>query len=222
MARKFLASGQIILPLLSPEIAMDTTNLLMYLAALAGVYLLPGPDMALVVATAAARGARTALVTAAGIALARSAHVFLSGMGLAALLQARPEMLEAVKLAGACYLLFIAWQLLRAEVRKPVAEGTEVLAGSFLWRGFLTNLLNPKALLFCSLFLPQFVHADAGPLAAQYLVLGVILVLVGMVFDAACAISAARIGRRLRLPSRLGKFVLPGVFVVLAGRLVAG
>jgi len=199
---------------------MDAPTLLAYLAALVAVYLLPGPDMALVVATAAARGARSALVTAAGIAMSRAVHVFLSGMGLAALLQARPGMLQSVKLAGAAYLLWVAVQLLRGGASGPAAA-TPVPPASFLRRGFLTNLLNPKALLFCSLFLPQFVHADAGPLALQYLLLGAVLVLTGLLFDVAFALSAARLGRRVRSSSRFGKFVLPGVFVLLAGRLLA-
>lgn len=200
---------------------MDLPALLAYLAALAAVYLLPGPDMALVVATAGARGARPALITAAGIAMSRAAHVALSGMGLAALLQARPEMLGAVKLVGAAYLLWVAVQLLRSDAGTGPAVPASVPPASFLRRGFLTNLLNPKALLFCSLFLPQFVHADAGPLALQYLLLGAVLVLTGLVFDVAFALSAARLGRRVRSSSRLGRFVLPGVFVLLAGRLLA-
>ncbi|GIZ50067.1 LysE family translocator [Noviherbaspirillum aridicola] len=200
---------------------MDAPALFAYLAALAAVYLLPGPDMALVVATAGSRGARPALVTAAGIALSRAMHVALSGMGLAALLQARPEMLGAVKLIGAAYLLWVAVQLLRSDPAGAPSAPSAVPAASFLRRGFLTNLLNPKALLFCSLFLPQFVHAEAGPLALQYLVLGAVLVLMGLAFDIAFALSAARLGRRMRRSSRFGKFVLPGVFVLLAGRLLA-
>jgi len=89
-------------------------------------------------------------------------------------------------------------------------------------RGFLTNLLNPKALLFCSMFLPQFV-TGSDSVGMQYLRLGAILVLVGLLFDAVYAIAAARLARRLRgKPSPYGKFVLPTVFVLLAGRLVLG
>jgi threonine/homoserine/homoserine lactone efflux protein len=200
---------------------MEASTLLMYLAALAGVYLLPGPDMALVIATGATRGRRTALVIALGIALSRAMHVFLSGVGLAALLAAHPRMLDVVRWIGAIYLCFIAIQLLRSDMRPAPASQDGQPAGSFLLRGFLTNLLNPKALLFCSLFLPQFVSVSRGPVLLQYLVLGVILVLVGLAFDMAFALSAARIGKRVKTPSRFGKFVLPAVFVLLAGRLVA-
>jgi threonine/homoserine/homoserine lactone efflux protein len=199
---------------------MEISTLLMYLTALAAVYLLPGPDMALVVATGAARGRRTALLTALGIAASRAVHVMLSGAGLAALLAAHPRMLDVVRWVGAAYLCFIAVQLLRADLDKAPAAAAPRPAGSFLLRGFLTNLMNPKALLFCSLFLPQFISAGSS-LPLQYLLLGAILVLTGFAFDAVYAFSAARIGQRVKAPSRFGRFVLPAVFMLLASRLVA-
>ncbi|MEG0885579.1 MAG: LysE family transporter, partial [Janthinobacterium sp.] len=63
-----------------------------------------------------------------------------------------------------------------------------------LQRGLLTNLLNPKALLFCSVLLPQFIDPQAGPVAAQFALLGVILVAVGFAFDCCYALAGARIG----------------------------
>lgn len=201
---------------------MDATLLPVYLAALAGVYILPGPDMALVIATGAAQGARTAVVTACGIAMARATHVLLSGMGLAALMVAHPEMLRVVKWIGAAYLCYLALQLLRADIRLPSHTAAPRSARSFLLRGMLTNLLNPKALLFCSLLLPQFISEAAGPVLVQYLWLGGILVATGLAFDILYALFAVHIARRMKAPSGAGKFVLPAVFVLLAGRLVAG
>lgn len=201
---------------------MDVTLLPVYLAALAGVYILPGPDMALVIATGAARGARTAAVTACGIALSRATHVLLSGMGLAALMVAHPGMLSLVKWIGAVYLCYLAVQLVRADIRLPAETAATRTAGSFLLRGFLTNLLNPKALLFCSLLLPQFISDGAGPVLVQYLWLGGLLVATGLMFDILYALFAVHIARRMKTPSGAGKFVLPAVFVLLAGRLVAG
>lgn len=207
---------------------MSDSTFLMYLLALAGAFLLPGPDMALVLATGAARGVATALVTAVGIAAARAVHVALSGAGLAALMVTHPEALQWVKWAGAAYLCYLAARLLqsalasRATAAAP-APATAHSARASLVRGFLTNLLNPKALLFCSMFLPQFVVAGGDSLGLQYLRLGATLVLVGLLFDALYAALAARLARRLRgKPSPYGKFVLPAVFVALAGRLVLG
>ena len=206
---------------------MSDSTFLMYLLALAGAFLLPGPDMALVLATGAARGVATALVTALGIAGARAVHVALSGAGLAALMVTHPQALQWVKWAGAAYLLYLALRLLQSALSSSTAQedaapATPHGAGASLVRGFLTNLLNPKALLFCSMFLPQFVAGSDG-VGLQYLRLGAILVLVGLLFDALYAMLAARLARRLRgKPSPYGKFVLPTVFVLLAGRLVLG
>lgn len=206
---------------------MSDSTFLMYLLALTGAFLLPGPDMALVLATGAARGVATALVTAVGIAGARAVHVALSGAGLAALMVTHPQALQWVKWAGAAYLLYLALRLLQAALSTKTAQETAAPATAHsarasLVRGFLTNLLNPKALLFCSMFLPQFVTGGDG-VGLQYLRLGTLLVLVGLLFDAVYAILAARLARRLRgKPSPYGKFVLPTVFVLLAGRLVLG
>ncbi|MBB5605639.1 MULTISPECIES: LysE family translocator [unclassified Janthinobacterium] len=210
---------------------MSDSTFLMYLLALAGAFLLPGPDMALVLATGAARGVGTALVTAVGIAGARAVHVTLSGAGLATLMVAHPQALQWVKWAGAAYLFYLAARLLQSALSKSnpdseaAAPATEQGARASLVRGFLTNLLNPKALLFCSMFLPQFVNVNvaSASMGMQYLRLGATLVLMGLLFDAIYAVLAARLARRLRgKPSPYGKFVLPTVFVLLAGRLVMG
>ena len=206
---------------------MSDSTFLMYLLALTGACFLPGPDMALGLATGAARGVATALVTALGIAGARAVHVALSGAGLAALMVTHPQALQWVKWAGAAYLLYLALRLLQSALststaQEEAAPATAHGARASLVRGFLTNLLNPKALLFCSMFLPQFV-VGSEQVGMQYLRLGAVLVLVGLLFDALYAVLAARLARRLRgKPSPYGKFVLPTVFVLLAGRLVLG
>ncbi|MBH1993567.1 MAG: LysE family transporter, partial [Burkholderiales bacterium] len=161
------------------------------------------------------------------IAGARAVHVALSGAGLAALMVTHPQALQWVKWAGAAYLLYLALRLLQSALststaQEEAAPATAHGARASLVRGFLTNLLNPKALLFCSMFLPQFVTGSEH-VGMQYLRLGAVLVLVGLLFDALYAVLAARLARRLRgKPSPYGKFVLPTVFVLLAGRLVLG
>lgn len=201
---------------------MDIAVLPLYLSALAAVYLLPGPDMALVIATGAARGKRLALVTSFGIALSRGLHVLMSGAGLAALMSAHPMLLDLVRWVGAAYLLYLAAQVLRSDLRLDASDRSERSARSCFLRGFLTNLMNPKALLFCGLFLPQFVSAAHGPVMAQFLWLGALLVLVGFAFDCVYAVAAARIGQRMQgKASPLKKWLLPSVLVLMAGRLLA-
>jgi len=197
-----------------------------FLLALAMVYLLPGPDMLLLLHTGASRGGRTALVTALGLATARGCHVVLAGAGLALLFRSVPWTFDAVRLAGAAYL---AWLGLRMLLARPSLAGigpvAEVQARS--WRrafgnGLLTNLLNPKALLFCSVLLPQFVRPDAGPLALQFGVLGAVLVGVGLVFDSFYALSGARLGRWLErhaLAQRVQQWAFASLLIGFGARL---
>lgn len=176
------------------------TLLSLYIGALLMIYALPGPDMALVLQTSAGRGVRPGMATAGGLALARVVHVTLSACGLAALLQSAPWLYHTVRVVGACYLLWIAIQVFRAPPLRIDAAATPAPRAlrKALLRGFLGNMLNPKALLFCSVFLPQFLQPGAGAVWLQMSVLGGLLVVVGIVFDLALVFGAAHLGRWLR------------------------
>jgi threonine/homoserine/homoserine lactone efflux protein len=218
------------------------SSLLLYLAALTAVYLAPGPDMALVMATAVDRGPRAGLHAALGIASARYTHVLAAGLGLAALLATHPALHTAVRAVGAAYLLWLGLKMLRTapgaaeHVELPRTQSSDEVGAqrraprADMLRGFLTNLLNPKALLFCGLLLPQFVAPERGALLPQFLMLGAILVGVGLLFDTAYALLASGLARRLRRAGaransqtlRLRRWFMGSVFAALAARLAMG
>lgn len=205
---------------------MVSAELWPFLGALAVVYLLPGADMLLVLDTATARGRRAALAVVAGLATARALHVGLAGLGLAALLLRAPGALTAVSLAGAAYLAWLALQILRAPLLPATGRGgsaTETGVAAAFRRGLLTNLLNPKALLFCSLLLPQFLVPQQGRLALQFLLLGAILVAVGLAFDGLYALAGERLAPWLaRRPGlqRLQRRLFATLLLLFALRLV--
>lgn len=179
--------------------------LIAFIVALIVVYAIPGPDMALILQTSIARGTRTGLTAAGGLAVSRATHVTLSACGVAALLKAAPWLYEIVRYGGAVYLAYIAIQIFRSPVFALQASAQEAVPQqetgvprqAFV-KGLLTNLLNPKALLFCSVLLPQFIRPAAGPVALQVTELGVVLLVVGMLFDTLYAVGAARIATVLR------------------------
>jgi threonine/homoserine/homoserine lactone efflux protein len=162
---------------------IEPTLLYLYLTVLTAVYLSPGPDMALVLAVSASQGKRSGFNTAIGIAVARAMHVLGSGLGLAALFATHPNFQEIVRVAGAGYLLFWVWKMLRSPTMEMNVSTTVFSLNSEMLRGFLTNLLNPKALLFCSLLLPQFTSPEKGMLLFQFILLGGVLVSIGLLFD---------------------------------------
>jgi threonine/homoserine/homoserine lactone efflux protein len=177
--------------------------LLVFIGALAVVYALPGPDMALILQTSSTRGLKHGLSTAAGLAIARSLHVTLSALGVAALLRSAPWLYDGVRIAGALYLAYIAIQIFRSPAfglndNNNTTSKTRPTLRAAMSKGVLSSLLNPKALLFCSVLLPQFVHPEAGAVWSQVVELGVVLVVIGAVFDTTLAFSAVRISGWLR------------------------
>lgn len=177
-------------------------SLWLFILTLAVVLLLPGPDMILLLQTGARQGRGAALATALGLAIARACHVALAALGLAALFKTAPWMFDVVRIAGAAYLLWIGIQCFRSPL-VPNLQAQEQLLGEDQWRqairrGLLTNLLNPKALLFCSVLLPQFIVSHGTPVLGQFALLGLVLVSVGLLFDSAVALTGAALGRWLQ------------------------
>jgi len=190
-------------------------ELWLFLVALSVAFLLPGPDMILLLQTGARQGKALALTTAIGLGLARACHVALAGMGLATLFKVAPWTFDVVRLGGAAYLLWLGVQCLRSTMLPSLDTAT-------FQRGLLTNLLNPKALLFCSVLLPQFINPQAGPVATQFALLGVILVSLGFVFDCCYALAGARIGQwlaRNRAAQRMQQWLFGSLLIGFALRL---
>ena len=195
--------------------------------ALAVVYLLPGPDMILLLQTGARQGKGPALATAVGLGIARGCHVALAALGLAALFKAAPWTFDAVRLAGAAYLVWIGIQCLRTTMLPDLSGNQTSHAKSrcrqAIQRGLLTNLLNPKALLFCSVLLPQFIHPAQGAVGEQFALLGLVLVVMGMMFDGVYALAGGWVGRQLEqraLAQKVQQWVFGGLLVGFALRLV--
>ncbi|MGF6225051.1 LysE family translocator [Pseudomonas frederiksbergensis] len=201
-------------------------GLWLFFMALAVVYLLPGPDMILLLQTGARQGKSAALATALGLGIARGCHVALAALGLAALFKTAPWTFDVVRLVGAAYLLWIGIQCVRTTMLPSLNSAGSTTEKSHwreaIRRGLLTNLLNPKALLFCSVLLPQFIEPHAGPVLAQFATLGVMLVGVGLLFDSAYALVGAALGRWLqRSPSaqRVQQWLFGSLLIGFAVRL---
>jgi threonine/homoserine/homoserine lactone efflux protein len=212
--------------------------LAVYIAALLVVYAVPGPDMALILQTSIGRGVKSGFAAACGLGLARATHVTLSACGAAALLRNAPWLYDVVRYGGAVYLAWIGIQIFRSpmfalsEGGAPRDEandspdamataGMRQLRAAFV-KGLLTNLLNPKALLFCSVLLPQFVRPEAGPVALQMVELGSVLLAVGLCFDLTYAVGAARIAGWMRahpLAQTLQRWTFSAALIGFALRL---
>jgi threonine/homoserine/homoserine lactone efflux protein len=199
----------------------------MFAGALAVAYLVPGPDMVLILQTGLLRGRRHALAVAAGLAVARATHVLLAAAGLAALLRTMPAAFDMVRIAGAAYLMWLGVSILRSaslisDLPGPAAghDGRSSMRAAL--RGLLTNLLNPKALLFCSVLLPQFVRPESGSVPGQFALFGAILVAIGLMFDIVYAGAGATLSRwagRSPLAQRLQRWTFATLLLGFGLRL---
>ncbi|MFA9432157.1 LysE family translocator [Egicoccus sp. AB-alg2] len=187
-----------------------------FLLATALVCAAPGPDLAFVVASGIAGGPRAGVLAALGMSGGMLVHTTLAALGLAALLRTAPVLLDGVRLLGAGYLLWLAAVTLRAARHAGIPERGPDGAGAILRRAFVTNLANVKVVLFFAAFLPQFVRPDRGSPTLQFVVLGLLFLVVGLSIDVTAGLAAGRIRASLARGSRLPVVLDVGAALVFA------
>ncbi|WP_153032885.1 LysE family translocator [Amycolatopsis sp. YIM 10] len=208
---------------------MDLSVLLAFVAAALVISLVPGPDMLFIVANGIAKGRRAGVVAALGMSTGLAVHTVAAALGLGALLQAVPAVLDAIRITGAAFLVYLAVSTLRSSKQALANTDPEPVPDRSLRRTYvlavLTNLANPKVILFFLAFFPQFLHADAAwPMWAQFLVLGAVFIAVGLSVDGSVGLTAGALAALLlRRPSirRWLDRVSAAIFGALAIRLVA-
>lgn len=200
---------------------------LAFLGVSAVVIVTPGQDTALTIRNTLAGGRRAGIGTALGVATGQSCWTLAASLGLTAILVASEAAFQAIRLAGAAYLIWLGLHSIRAAVRGQLNTGTRSAASPTAlpprraWRqGVLSSLGNPKLAVFFSSLLPPFVPAGAAPLPAM-LALGAAFVAMTLAWLSGYAVVMARLGNRLRGgPIRRAFDAVTGaVLVLLGGRL---
>lgn len=173
----------------------DTTNHIAFALICLGMVLTPGPNMVYLISRSLSQGPKAGLISLGGVAVGFLFYVFSAAFGITALLFAVPYAYDALRLAGALYLLYLAWQALRPGGRSPfqVRELPRDRPRKLFMMGLMTNLLNPKvAVLYLSL-LPQFINPEKGQVLSQLLMLGVTQIAISLSVNAIIAITAGSI-----------------------------
>ncbi|MEU8662340.1 LysE family translocator [Actinoplanes philippinensis] len=180
---------------------MDS-NWVAFIGVVMVAYIIPGPDFAIILRSAT-KGARAGFAAAGGAQLGLCVHMGLAALGLAAVLTRNPGVLDAIRLAGGIYLLYLGGRLIVATLRRSRAEDTrsdQVSARSAFVQGLMTNLTNPKAILFFAAVLPQFVVVGDTAIPLQVTALGVLDVALGFVVWAAVIAIGTRLSTAMRRP----------------------
>ncbi len=182
--------------------------------------LTPGPNMAYLAALSLARGRVAGLIATAGIALGLATHAVLVALGAGAAIQNYPALYESLRWAGIAYLLFLAW-----EGWQPVPETSSkgpLVPGSLFWRGFLSNVFNPKSILFFLSVVPGFIDpASTRSVTLQLAMLGTAAVAVASIVHSTIVIAADQSGRWIadnRMRSVIRR-TLSAILALMAGWL---
>jgi threonine/homoserine/homoserine lactone efflux protein len=210
--------------MLSYEVALSFFGIAVLLA------LSPGPDNLFVLMQSALWGRTSGMLVVLGLCTGLIFHTVAVAVGLAAVFATSAVAFTALKLAGALYLLYLAWGAFRAPVIGANISGaatsqaarTRNSTGSLYRRGIVMNLTNPKVSLFFLAFLPQFTSPARGSVALQTLSLGVLFILATLLVFGAIAWFSGAIGERMQRSHRAQRIlnrVAGTVFLGLALKL---
>jgi threonine/homoserine/homoserine lactone efflux protein len=201
------------------------TSLLGFALVSLGMVLTPGPNMIYLISRSITQGAGAGLISLGGVALGFVFYMLCAAFGITALLLAVPYAYDALRLAGAGYLAWLAWQALKPngrspfQVRKLTVDGPRKLFAM----GLVTNLLNPKIAMLYLALLPQFIDPSHDSVLSQSLALGSIQIVISVGVNAMIAMAAGSIalflGARptwLKLQRWLMGTVLAGLAVRMA------
>jgi len=180
---------------------MDLATLTLFLPACFALNMAPGPNNLLSVSNSTRYGYRTACVAGIGRLLAFAGMIALASAGLAVVLQTSELLFYGIKIIGATYLFYLAWQLWRADTAEQnEVTGAPVGAMALARQEFLVAAGNPKAILIFTAFLPQFVDPTHA-IAPQFLLLGVLFLMLEWIAIAAYAYMGLHMRRWFAKPS---------------------
>ena len=171
------------------------------------------------------QGPRAGLLSLAGVVLGFAVHLLAASLGLTALLLAVPLAFDAVRIAGALYLLWMAWQAVKPGGAAPFQARLLPRDGprKLFAMGFMTNVLNPKVAMFYLSFFPQFLHPERGHWLLQCLALGAIQIAVSGGVNALLVVGAGHVSRFLNRSPRwiaAQRWFMGTVLAALALRLL--
>ncbi|HEY7746345.1 MAG TPA: LysE family translocator [Desulfuromonadales bacterium] len=185
--------------------------------------LAPGPDNIFVLTQSALRGKGSGLIVTLGLCTGLVVHTTAVALGVAYIFQASALAFTALKLFGAGYLLYLAWQAFRAAATNiQGARNDELSLGKLYRRGIIMNVTNPKVSIFFLAFLPQFADPARGSLTPQLLLLGGVFILATILIFGGIALLAGTLGEWLNHSERTQRIMnrlVGSIFVGLALKL---
>ena len=174
---------------------MPIESIAAFVVASALLSVAPGPDNIFVLTQSALYGKRSGVLVTLGLCTGLVVHTTAVALGVAALFQTSVIAFTALKVAGALYLAYLAWQAFRASATSLDVPASNLRSSGALYRrGIFMNITNPKVSIFFLAFLPQFASPEHGPVELQVFLLGGVFILIALVIFCAIALLAGALG----------------------------
>ena len=207
------------------EFVPDSATIVQFAIATFIIAITPGPDMTLFVGRALAQGRAAGFACMLGAMTGIMLHTAMVALGLSALIVASPEAFLALKIGGAGYLVFLAWQAIsKGSAFAPEKQAGQPRSLSRNWlTGLTINLMNPKIILFFMTFLPQFVSAGDPHAPGKLFFLGMLFIPLSLPVTVPMVLAADGFSRLLRKSPRVTRvvdYLFAGVFSAFALKIL--
>lgn len=205
---------------------IDYSFWMLFISTAVLLVLTPGPDMIYLVSTAVSHGKKTGVASSFGLATGALVHITCAAIGISAILAASAFAFTVLKILGAGYLFYLGIKAFfygaAISAEKPEVKQPSSFLGAYT-QGILVDVTNPKVALFFVAFLPQFYRPDHGPRALQFMILGLVLIVIGLVIETLIVLFSAEIPlfiKRFPRSSRVLDKILGTVFISLGVKLL--
>ncbi len=185
----------------------EMSSVIAYVAVVIGLFLIPGPAVLLVISRTVQAGRKVGVATGLGVATGDLVHTLCAALGLSAILMTSATAFNAVKWAGACYLIYLG---VRAFIARPSANARAELPAVTLPQAYFqavcAEVLNPKTAIFFLAFLPQFINPQAGSSLMQFAVLGLLFSGLSAIYTSLVAIAIGPLSRGIKGLAKLRRW----------------
>jgi homoserine/homoserine lactone efflux protein len=182
--------------------------------------IVPGPTVTVIIANALRHGARAGLMNVAGTQAGAAIWLVIAALGLQALIAVMGVWFEALRYAGAAYLIWLGIGLLRSKGDLAVASARARPGGSFFLQGFVVILSNPKMLVLFGALIPPFL-SKGGHAGQETLILGVTFAVIAAVTDSLYALAAGQAGVWMTRSRIRAVEIISGIFLTAGGAWMA-
>jgi threonine/homoserine/homoserine lactone efflux protein len=200
---------------------LNIDTLISFVVATSALAVSPGPDNIFVLAQSIVNGKKYGLATVLGLMTGCIIHTSLVAFGVSAIIKENETIFLIIKIFGATYLLYLAWQVFKSDAKIMISTDNVIKKSplQLFKTGFLMNVLNPKVTIFFLAFFPEFLFSDTLSTVVQFYVLGGLFILTSSIIFSSIAILGGRISDYLKQHEKTGvylKWMQIVVFIAIA------